>query len=94
MTNPSSSQSHLDLCGVQELYETVLVSHESMEELPCTNFRANGANMAPWAGLIIIMPTSVTTPDTNSGLSYLATPPGVDPSALLYFTGNTPVLML
>ena len=61
----------------------VLVNHESMEELLCTNFRANGANMAPCAGLITIIPTSVTTPNTNSGLSYLATPPGVDPSALL-----------
>ena len=53
-----------------------------MEELLCTNFKANGANIAPCAGLITIKPTSVVTLEINFQLTYLATPLRVDPSAL------------
>ena len=77
------------------LREGPTVSHQRDEAL-WTNFRANGAYTAPWAGLITIIAISVDIRDTNAQLTHLATPetpPSIVPLAKVG-TGNAPPLVL
>jgi hypothetical protein len=46
------------------LKERGLSNIKQSKRSPCTNFRANGANIAPWAGLIMVMAMLITTLDT------------------------------
>ena len=52
-----------------------------MERLLCTDFTANGANIAPCAGLITVIGMLITTleNDFSAAHAYLAAPLIVDP---------------
>jgi hypothetical protein len=51
-----------------------MVRNEKIEGPLCTNFRANGANTAPCAGLINIIATSDRISELISQLTHLAIP--------------------
>ena len=62
----------------------MIVRYKTIERSLCTNFRANGANLAPCAGLIMVMTMLITALDNDLPVAHahLAAPPIVDPFEL------------